>query len=83
MLQLVNVPPDGVTWNVLQLQAVLLYASFTQVPTYTSIINALNAGASGTAQIPVTASSCSTFQVTPSGGTLTNCNINLPAGLCK
>lgn len=64
-------------------QAVLLYASYRTPATFVSIRDALNAGASGTAQIPVTATSCSAFSVTPSGGALTSCNINLPAGLCQ
>jgi prepilin-type N-terminal cleavage/methylation domain-containing protein len=64
-------------------QAVLLYASYKTPPNFASIVNALNAGASGTAQIPVAATGCNGFSVTPSGGTSTACNIVLPAGLCQ
>src|SRR5438045_9566603 len=51
-------------------QAVLLYASYRTPAYYGSIRDQLNAGASGSAQIPVTATACHAFSVTPSGGTV-------------
>jgi MSHA pilin protein MshA len=66
-------------------QAILLFASYKSVPTYASIVSALNTGASGTSQVPVAAGSCSTFTATAGGvgGTTVNCNISMSSGLCQ
>ncbi len=63
-------------------QAVLLYASDKTTHSAASIAAALNAGASGSAQVTIVGTACNNFTATPPGGSATACNITLPAGLC-
>ncbi len=63
-------------------QAVLLYASDRTTHSAASIAAALNAGASGSAQVTIVGTACNNFTATPPGGSATACNITLPAGLC-
>lgn len=60
-------------------QAVLLYASTKAPSSYASIAATLS-----TSGVSVSATSCSGFSATPSGGTSAiTCDITIPAGLCQ
>jgi len=67
------------TCGVLASQAALLYASTKAPNSFATIASSVN-----TANIAVTATSCSNFRVTPGGGTSSiSCGLTLPASLCQ
>lgn len=67
------------TCGVLASQAVLLYGSTRAPSSFATIASSVS-----TANISVTATSCSNFQVTPSGGTSAiSCGVTLPDSLCQ
>lgn len=67
------------TCGVVVSQAALLYASIKAPSSFGAIASSVS-----TANISVTATSCSNFRVTPSGGTSSiSCGLTLPASLCQ